>query len=178
MFEFTSAVVILAPHEVQAIAIPILRQHYPDSLIRFRPHITLMFPFVPFPQLNEACEQLYALCREIPPFEVTLAGYGEFPGVVYMKLAETAPVIQVFHQLYAAFPDYPPYEGRFGDELAPHLTVAQFDGEPERPPIALPAYTPVRFRVDRIHVWYGVRDADLPWLTYDVIPLQRALNPR
>jgi 2'-5' RNA ligase len=170
MYEFNTAVVILAPHEVLAIAVPILRQYSPDSLIRFRPHITLLFPFAPFGQLDAACEQLYALCREIAPFEVTLAGYGEFPGVIYMKPVDPGPIVRVFQRLFAAFPDYPPYEGRFGSELAPHLTVAQF--EAEHSPGPLPAYPPVSFHVDRIHIWYGVRDSDLPWLTYDVIPLK------
>ena len=171
MFEFSTAVVIVAPHEVQAIAVPILRRYSPTSLIRFRPHITLMFPFVAFGKLDDACAKLHIVCREIPPFEVTLEGYGEFPGVIYMKLASTTPVTEVFHKLYAAFPDYPPYEGQFGSELAPHVTVARFDDSSEKPLSALPSYAPIRFRVDRLHLWYGVRDADLPWLTYDVVPL-------
>lgn len=172
MFELTTAVVIVAPHEVQSIAVPIIRQYAPDSLIRFRPHITLMFPFVPYARLEAACETLYELAAKIAPFEVTLADYGEFPGVIYMKLADPTPARQVFQQLYATFPDYPPYEGRFGDELQPHMTVVQFDSSAEQPLVPLPRYQPMTFRVDRLHLWYGVRGADLPWLTYDVIPLR------
>ena len=169
MFDLTTAIVIVAPHEVQAIAIPLIRQYGPNNLIRFRPHITLLFPFAPYAQLEAACATLYDLCATIPPFEVTLAGYGEFPGVIYMQPTDAEPIKQVFRQLYERFPDYPPYGGKFGNDLEPHMTIAQFD---EHPLVALPDYKPITFTVDRLHLWYGVEGADLPWLTYDVIPLR------
>ena len=172
MFELTTSVVIAAPHEVQAIAVPIMRQYAMVNLVRFRPHITLMFPFVPFAELEAACETLYRLCNTIPPFDVTLNGYGEFPGVIYMKPANPAPIQAVFQRIFSTFPDYPPYEGQFGPDLEPHMTVASFDTLVEQPVVALPNYAPITFRVDRLHLWYGVRDADLPWLTYDVTPLR------
>lgn len=172
MFELTTAVVIVAPHDVQAIAIPIICQFSPDSLIRFRPHITLMFPFAPYDQLETSYDTLYNLGAEIAPFEVTLAGYGEFPGVIYMKPANPSPVKAAFEKLYNTFPEYPPYEGKFGDDLQPHMTVAHFDSAAEQSIAPLPRYQPITFCVERLHLWYGVRDTDLPWLTYNVIPLR------
>ncbi len=169
MIELTTAIVIVAPHEVQTIAIPLMRQYAPTNLIRFRPHITLLFPFVPYAQLDWACTQLYDLCASIEPFDITLDGYGEFPGVIYMQPANPEPIQQVFQQLYQLFPNYPPYAGKFGNDLQPHMTIAQFE---EHPVISLPDYQPITFHVNRIHLWYGVKDADLPWLTYDVIPLR------
>jgi 2'-5' RNA ligase len=171
MFELTTSIVIVAPHEVQAIAVPLIRRYSPENLIRFRSHITLMFPFVPFDQLEAATQTLYDLCATIAPFEVQLEGYGEFPGVIYMNPVRPASIQKLFHRLYTAYPDYPPYEGAFGNELHPHMTVAQFEPE-QHPVVSLPDYKPFTFRVDRIHLWYGVRDADLPWLTYDVVPLR------
>jgi 2'-5' RNA ligase len=150
-----------------------MRQYSPASLIRFHPHITLMFPFVPFDQIEPACETLRHLVSDIAPFEVTLVGYGEFPGVVYMKPGNPAPVQALFRQLYDAFPDYPPYEGEFGDELKPHMTVVQLDDDTHSDDLSLPDYDPITFQVDRLHVWYGVRHQDLPWVTYAVIPLRR-----
>ncbi|MBZ0302015.1 MAG: 2'-5' RNA ligase family protein [Anaerolineae bacterium] len=173
MFELTTSIVIVAPHPVQAIAMPIMRQYAPESLIRFRPHITLLFPFVPFQRIQAACDRLYPLCAGIAPFEITLEGYDEFPGVIYMKPADPEPIRAVFRTIHQAFPDYPPYEGKFGDDsIEPHMTVATFDSIHEQPVVPLPNYPPITFRVDRLHLWYGVRDADLPWLTYDVIPLR------
>lgn len=173
MFELTTAVVIVPPHEVQAVAVPIIRQFAPESLVPFRPHITLLFPFVPYAQIDAACATLRALGENIPPFPVTLDGYGQFPGVIYMKPANPESIRSVFRQLFSAFPDYPPYEGQFGNDLKPHLTVAHFDDQAGNAPVpVLDAYDPVTFTVSRLHVWYGVRRVDLPWLTYDVIPLR------
>jgi 2'-5' RNA ligase len=172
MLDLTTAVVIAAPHSVLATAVPIMLQYAPNSLVRFRPHITLMFPFVPFYQADSACERLYALCAKIAPFDVTLDGYGEFPGVIYMKPVNPDAIRAVFRKLYNAFPDYPPYEGQFGHDLKPHMTLVTFDPDSERPLMPMPRYEPVTFRVDRLHMWYGARHADLPWLTHDVFPLR------
>ena len=171
MLDLTTAIVIAAPHEVLATAVPITLQYSPNNLIRFRPHITLMFPFVPFYQADLVCDRLYPLCEKIAPFEVTLDGYGEFPGVVYMKPANTDAIRAVFRKLYHAFPDYPPYDGQFGHDLKPHMTVITFDKDAGRPLMPLPHYEPITFHVDRLHMWYGVRYADLPWLTHAVFPL-------
>ncbi len=173
MFELTTAVVIVPPHEVQAIAVPIIRQFAPDSLVPFRPHITLLFPFVPYAQLDAACLKLRTLAETIPPFTVTLEGYGQFPGVIYMNPTNPESIQAVFRQLFSAFPDYPPYEGHFGNDLKPHLTVAHFDDQAGNSPVpVLPTYAPATFTVRRLDVWCGVRDSDLPWLTHDVIPLR------
>ena len=172
MYELTTGVVIVAPPEVQAVAVPILRQYSPEDLIRFRPHITVLFPFVPFGQVDSACEMLRSLGRQIAPFDLTIAGYGRFPGVIYLKPANPEPIRAIFRRIRAAFPNYLPYEGKFGDDIQPHMTVATFDPEADQPMTLPPDYPPVTFRVKRLHLWYGVRDTDLPWLTYDVIPLR------
>ena len=172
MFEFTTAIVIVMPHEVQAVAAPIVRQYAPETLIRVRPHITLLFPFVPYDQLETACKTLRDVAQQIAPFTVTLDGYGEFPGVIYMKPADPAPIQAVFRQLYAAFPEYPPYEGQFGDDLQPHMSIAHFESAADQAAVSLPNYRPITFHVDRLHLWYGVSDPDLAWLTYDVIRLR------
>jgi 2'-5' RNA ligase len=169
MLDLTTAIVIAAPHEVLATAVPIMLRYSPNNLIRFRPHITLMFPFVPFYQADEACDRLYSVCEKIAPFDVTLDGYGEFPGVIYMKPVNADAIRAVFRKLYNAFPEYPPYEGQFGNDLKPHLTLVTFDPETHRP--LMPHYEPITFRVDRLHMWYGMRHADLPWLTHNVFPL-------
>ena len=125
---------------------------------------------MPYAQLDTACDRLREVCAEIPRFEIGLAGYGRFAGVIYMRPADPTPIQAVGRKILAAFPDYPPYGGKFGSEITPHLTIAQFDPgqQPENPA----NYTPLRFEVDRLHVWYGPDDEDLPWLTYDVIHLK------
>jgi 2'-5' RNA ligase len=165
----TTALVIFAPHEVQAIAVPILRQYALENLIRVPPHITLMFPFIEYERLDEAAQTITTICAHIKPFEITLSGYDQFPGVIFMRPANPEPIKAVFRQIYDAFPLYPPYRGAFGNDLHPHLTVAEFKNEDEQRTVWLPDYAPITFRAERVHLIYGVQREPLPWLTHSVI---------
>ncbi len=166
----STAVVIFVPHQVQAVATPIMRQYALESLIRVPAHITLMFPFVPYEQLREAAKTLKVLSTQIKPFEITLSGYDQFPGVVFMRPANPEPIKAVFRQIYESFPLYPPYGGTFGNDLHPHVTVGEFKNQDEQRVVWLPDYSPVTFRAERVHLIYGVHREPLPWLTYSVIP--------
>lgn len=168
--EFSTGIVIFAPHEVQAIAVPIMRQYAVDSLLRVPPHITLLFPFVPYEKLDDAEGTLRELCAQIKPIEITLRGYDQFPGVIFMQPADPQPIKAVFRQIYDAFPLYPPYGGVFGNDLHPHLTVGEFKNEDEQHSVWLPDYAPISFRAERIHLIYGLHREPLPWLTHSVIP--------
>jgi 2'-5' RNA ligase len=171
--EFESAIIIVAPHEVQTVAVPILRRYLLDELLQVPPHITLLYPFAAFVDLYEATTRVRKLCASVPTFEITLDGYGEFPGAIFMNLADPAPVKSLFQTLSNAFPQYPPYGGRFGPDLHPHLTVAQFEDESEQQAAfkKLPKYPPLTFTVMNVHVIYGASKSGMPWITYDVIPL-------
>jgi 2'-5' RNA ligase len=81
----TSGIVIFAPYEVQAVAVPIMRQIAPESPVRLPAHITLMGPFVPYERLDAAAQIIKSICATIEPFEITLAGYGQFPHTVFMQ---------------------------------------------------------------------------------------------
>ncbi len=170
----TSAIVIYAPYEVQQVAAPLMRTYAPDDFVRVPPHITVLFPFVPAGQLEQAASKLRDIGTQFASFEITLRGYGQFPGVTYLQPADPTPIQAIFRAVYAAFPDYPPYEGQFGDEtISPHMTVGTFADEAAQQAANFPAYEPLTFRVERLHLIYGnVREA-LPWLTYDVIPLAK-----
>ncbi len=169
-FHLTTAVVIVASHEVQAIAVPILREYALDTLIRVPAHLTLLYPFVQYEQLEAACQKLRAVCAEITPFDITMDGYDHFPTVAFMKPADPQPLREVFRRLYAVFPECPPYRGQFGYDIHPHMTVGEFDSEADRSAVPLPAYSPTTFRAERAHILYGIDEEALPWITYDVIP--------
>src|SRR5438270_543416 len=139
----TSTVVIIAPHDVQAIAVPILRRHAPDHLIRFPAHINLMMPFVPLEEVFEACEKLRELCSAIDPFDLTLSGYERVNCDAYLRIMNPDPIQEIITQLYKAFPDSAPY----GRKIQPHLMVARFANEGEQRTIQLPEYVAITFRV-------------------------------
>ncbi|GEM_PF-734120 len=176
MDNLLTSLVFITPHEVQAHAIPLLKAHAPDSQTRIPAHMTIMYPFVPFDQLANTARKLREICSQIEPFELTLAGYGTFPGAVYMQLVNPEPFKAMYRTIFAAFPDYPPYRGVFGDDLHPHVTVAEWLSESAQEagiqrPDTLPPYDPITFRVERLHLMYGVEHPPLPYITYEVIPL-------
>lgn len=169
--EYTTAIVIIAPHEVQEIAVPIMQRYAPDALTLLPAHITLLFPFVKYDKLDAACAALRALCAQITPFEVSLNGYGTFPETTYMQIADAAALKALFAQITAAFPTFLPYGGAHGGDLVPHLTVAKFADQRQQNAAALPSYKPITFRVERLHLTYGVHGVQLPWITYEVLRL-------
>ncbi|MCC7450363.1 MAG: 2'-5' RNA ligase family protein [Anaerolineae bacterium] len=170
--DIETGLAIIAPPEVQMIAVPLFKRYALDELSHAPPLMTLTFPFVPYAELGEACAALRSICAGVAPFDVTLQGYGQFPGVTFMAPANPEPIQNLYRAIYARFPDYPPFEGRYGTELHPHLTVAFFASEGAQQAAHLPTYEPITFRVERIHVLYGAaRPVVLPYITYDVIPL-------
>jgi 2'-5' RNA ligase len=166
-----TGVIIVGGHNVQAVAVPLMLRYSPHLLTIFPAEITLLFPFVPIDELDVASQTLRTIGREIAPFEITLRGYGQSPRCTFMTPADPAPILAVFHRLSAAFPHYLPYRGAFGNELHPHMTVAQFDDEAAQHQAEFPEYGSISFMVDRLHVVHGPDTMDRPWLTYDVIPL-------
>lgn len=170
--ELTTAIIIAAPHEVQAVAVPLLQRYAPDTSVRVPAHITVLFPFVPVERLAVASVKLREICASIAPFDITMQGYDFFPGVAFMNPLNPAPIQAVFRKIFAAFPECPPYGGQFGHDLHPHMTVGEFASDDERKAAVLPDYTPMTFRAERLHLIYGPINAALPWITFDVIPLR------
>jgi 2'-5' RNA ligase len=166
-----TGICIVGAHNVQAVAVPLMLRYSPHLLTIFPAEITLFYPFVPVEELEVACQTLRTIGSEIAPFEITMRGYGQFPKTTFMAPADPAPILAVFHRIFAAFPDDPPYRGTFGNELHSHMTVAQFDDEDAQQRAEFPDYGSISFTVDRLHVVHGPDTMDRPWLTYDVIPL-------
>jgi 2'-5' RNA ligase len=171
--ELTTALMIVAPHELQAIAVPLLQRYARDTLTRVPAHLTLLYPFVAYERLDEACARLREVCATLPAFEVTMAGYAQFPGVIYMPPRNPRPIKSLFHRISPYFPECAPYRGAFGDDITPHLTVGEFEGDEDQRAAwaVLPRYAPFTFRVTRLHILYGIDHIALPWLTYAVLPL-------
>ncbi|MEZ4672139.1 MAG: 2'-5' RNA ligase family protein [Anaerolineae bacterium] len=168
-----TGIVIFLPPEAQAVAAPLERQYALESLIRVPPHISVLIPFVPYDQLDQALLTLQAIGAETEAFSITLQGYDHFPGVIFMNPVNPDPIKGLFRKISAAFPTYLPYDGRHGNDLHPHVTVAEFEDDDQRQQTTLPEYAPITFRVERFHIVYGMHSDDevLPWLTYAVVPL-------
>ena len=171
--KLTTVIMIVPPYEIQAIAAPILYHYAHDTLIRVPAHLTVLYPFVEYDRLSKACTVVREITAQIRPFDITMNGYDQFLGTIFMSPVDPEPIQNIFRRIYARFPECPPYGGKFGDELHPHLTVAEFQTEDDQGSALkdLPAYRPTTFHVDRLHVMVGAEREAIPWLTHDIIPL-------
>jgi 2'-5' RNA ligase len=125
-----SALVLLVP-EADPVVGGVRLTHDPLARAGLGAHVTLLFPFAPALRIDD---DLLARLREQFSRAPDIAGAIElrfdrlarFPGVAYLALADPERVVLKIRALAAAWPEYPPYEGRFSD-IVPHLTVAHGD---------------------------------------------------
>jgi len=123
-----SALVVEVP-EVDSLVDPWRQVHDPVASRGVPAHITLLYPFVPAERLDEAVlDTLAATLSEIRPFDYALASLAQFPGVIYLRPDPGDPFRELTRRLSVAFPDYPPYGGKF-PESQPHVTVALVEGD-------------------------------------------------
>jgi 2'-5' RNA ligase len=101
------------------------RQLDPVARLGVPAHVTVLFPFIPASELrDEVTVRLAALFRTVPAFQHNFAGTAWFGDDVLWLASDAAPLFRSLTRLvWAAFPAYPPFEGRF-DDVVPHLTVA------------------------------------------------------
>jgi 2'-5' RNA ligase len=87
-------------------------------------HITALYPFRPWEAVDAVViDRLQAVLRRTRPFDLAFRAAGRFPGVLWLAPEPREPIDALTDALVEAFPDCPPYGGRFADPV-PHLTVA------------------------------------------------------
>jgi len=96
----------------------------PSAALGVPAHVTVLFPFVPVSRLGTAdLERLSRLFRAVPAFDVRLDHTDWFgTSVIWLAPQDPGPFRDLTARVFAAFPDYPPYGGRFEDAV-PHLTI-------------------------------------------------------
>jgi 2'-5' RNA ligase len=94
------------------------------------PHITLLYPWRPAPLGPSDIAEAAAAVAGTAPLTVTFRRLGRFPGVLFLRPEPDNTLRALVRRLMHAFPDTPPYGGRFADPI-PHLTVAAAATEDE-----------------------------------------------
>jgi 2'-5' RNA ligase len=123
MAEGQSALLIPVP-EAEPIVGEWRSLYDPSAAAGVPAHITLLYPFVPRPEIDDALlEELRAHFAAIRPFRYRFPGLARFPGVVYLSPEPAKPIRAMIRDLAELYPDYPPYGG-IHDDVVPHLTVA------------------------------------------------------
>jgi 2'-5' RNA ligase len=104
------------------------RQRFDPSARRNVPaHVTVLYPFVPSEQIDDdVLASLRGIASSVPAFDYRLRELRRFPVAVYLAPEPAQPYESLMHAVFRAFPDYPPFEGKF-DTVVPHVTVAHGD---------------------------------------------------
>lgn len=171
---YETALLIIPPPPVQAFCYPWREEYDQESFARVPAHITLLYPFVPPEIVDEAVTQLEKICADILPFEVVLSKYSQFEGVLFLEPENPEPITNLYDKLSEAFPEYAMYEGKHGGDLHPHLTLAKSDDPGILKKINLPPEPHFSFTVNKIHLYLGSPDDDIPYVPRAVIPLGNA----
>ena len=139
-------------------------------------HVTLLYPFLPAVDLTRDVRAALAdIAREVPPFEVSFAELGRFPGVVYLVPAPASPFIRLTEAIVTRFPDHPPYGGTF-PEVIPHLTLAETD-EARLDAVADAARRGLPFSCDVRAIEVLTEEVASGWRSRWRLPLGRGVRP-
>ena len=118
-------------------------------------HITVLFPFLPADELDEAA--LRALFARFPAFDFALDRIERFEdGHVWLRPDPTWRFADLTAAVWRRWPDRPPYEGAF-DEVIPHVTVSET-------PLELELVLPVACRAHEV-VLIEEEEPDGNWTT-------------
>jgi 2'-5' RNA ligase len=104
------------------------RQRFDPSARRNVPaHVTILYPFMA-PELvdEEVVAILARIANSVPRFDYRMRQIGRFPVALYLAPEPDEWFSALTHKVFEAFPDYPPFEGKF-ESILPHVTVAHGD---------------------------------------------------
>jgi 2'-5' RNA ligase len=153
----TTALVVLAPD-----ADPLVdrwRQRFDPSQGQGVPaHITLLYPFVaPTAVDAELLRALAALFGATPAFPYSLGRASRRSHLSYLPPVPGAPFAALTNKLVEAWPAFPPYRGKYGPELHPHLSIGYSDdgdaptlAEHDQLAAALDPHLPLVTRADQV----------------------------
>jgi poly(A) polymerase len=174
---YRSAIVIILPAEICQ-SIQAIRQQSDSGYMRWMPHITLLYGFVPDTYFEDAIALIAPILAKIEPFTVTLADFQTF---THLKTATAwlRPVIEpagALHELQTAlhqlFPQCSEQNTKTTAGFTPHLTVGQFS-TPSEAEANLPHWHPIQFTVDSVAL--VSRRGDEPCVVRQLVGLGKIL---
>jgi 2'-5' RNA ligase len=138
------------------------------------PHITLLFPFVPATEIDDALvAELEELVYAHEGFDVAFHETARFPGVLYLPPRPADPFRALTAELVARYPAFPPYEGAFAGDT-PHLTVAQGDDDVLAAAAAdIEPHLPLRTRIHEVMLMEEVEPDGQLWQARARLPLRQ-----
>jgi len=123
-----TALVVIPPKEcwppVQA-----LRERYDARLLRWMPHLSLLYPFAPPDQWERLFPRLIRVCSGLAPFTVRLSRFGHFKHdgggfSIWVAPEDPLPLAHLHRELLWAAPGYRD-TASFAGGFQPHLSLGQ-----------------------------------------------------
>jgi hypothetical protein len=106
------------------------RQRFDPSARRNVPaHVTILYPFLPLAEIDAEVRQRLsdiAIASTVKAFDFRLRETRRFPLSLNLAPEPDAPFAALTAAVHRAFPDYPPFAGKF-DVVVPHITIAHGD---------------------------------------------------
>jgi 2'-5' RNA ligase len=146
------------------------RLRYDNARLGIPAHVTLLFPFVPAEELDDALfDELRALFATRPAFPVAFPRVARFPDHAWLAPEPSEPFVRLTKLIFERYPGYPPYEGMH-DVVIPHLTVGEGDAAfQDEVETALTPHLPVEAAVSDVVLLE--EDASGYWRTRERFPL-------
>jgi hypothetical protein len=118
-----SALAVLFP-EAEALVGDLRRRYDPSAAFGAPPHVTVLVPFAPPDEIDEAVlADLRDLFAGVPAIETVFREARRFPRTLYLAPEPEERFRDLTERVVARWPAHPPYGGVF-DDVIPHLTVA------------------------------------------------------
>ena len=124
-------------------------------------HVTVLGPWLPAPAEGDL-ERVAELVSAVPACDAELDDTAVFPeGMVHLRPEPVAAFAELTELLAGAYPQCPPYEGRYAD-VVPHLSLDQVGARGAAGPVTreqvvadVAPLLPARVRVDRVDLqWW------------------------
>jgi 2'-5' RNA ligase len=117
-----TALIVAVPEAEDAVG-ALRLQHDRSAQVGVPAHITILFPFMPPEQVDEA--ELAALIGAQAAFEFELTRLETFPGdvVTWLTPEPAEPFVKLTDAVRRRWPEFPPYEG-IHEAVTPHLTIS------------------------------------------------------
>lgn len=166
------------------VAVPAAEPVVADQRLRFDQaatwgvpaHVTVLHPFVPPADVDGGLvADLARAVASVAAFDCSFTATRWFAeDVLWLAPDPDQPFRELTRAVWAAFPQHPPYEGAFGADVIPHLTVGERRlgslADLRAAETAVSQGLPVKAHVDRALLMAG-RQAPGAWRVLEELPL-------
>lgn len=121
---------MLLPPESTWPALDAIRERHDPQIVRWMPHVRLLFPFVAPERFSEVLETVQGLCGQVAPFQAVLATVRHAPlpsgkGALLVPLEPAEHIEALRRRLQEAFSEVAPRRASEAERLPPHVAVGQ-----------------------------------------------------